>query len=63
MYKFCLMNNIYSYINEDDIKHEISDISYKLEEEMSKPINERDRKKEFNLIYQQFIKGLKLSIK
>lgn len=59
------MNDIYSYIGEEfnpsNVIEKISDISDELEEEQSKDEKDRDRKKEFDLIYQQFIQGLKLS--
>lgn len=59
------MDDIYSYIGEEfspmNVMEKISDIDMQLEEEQSKNPEERDRKKEFDLIYQQFIQGLKLS--
>jgi len=59
------MNDIYSYIGEEfnpsNVIEKISDISDELEEEQSKDEKDRDRKKEFDLIYRQFIQGLKLS--
>lgn len=39
----------------------MSNIDAKIEEETNKPIEERDKKREFKLIYMKFIEGLKLS--
>lgn len=52
------------YNNEYDkqfIMNEVTVFQKQLNEELSKPDNERDNKKEFDLLYKQFIKGLKLS--
>lgn len=59
------MDNIYRY-NSDDYGHaavieRLKDIAGELELEQEKPENERDSRKEFKLIYKQFIEGLKLS--
>ena len=53
------MNNINIY----DIESEanvINDINSQIEEELDKNIEEVDKKKIFQLRYQQFIQGLKL---
>lgn len=61
------MDNIYRYNSDDyDYGHaavieRLKDIAGELELEQEKPENERDRRKEFKLIYRQFIEGLKLS--
>ena len=50
--------------NEFDRGHIFEEIDHYqslLEEEQEKPDEERDEKKEFNLIYAQFMKGLRLS--
>lgn len=58
------MSNIYSYNSDferEQVMDKIIEINAQLEEEEAKPNNERDSDKEFKLIYQQFIQGLKLS--
>ena len=58
------MSNIYSYNSDferEQVMDKIIEINALLEEEEAKPNNERDSDKEFKLIYQQFIQGLKLS--
>lgn len=58
------MPNIYSYNSDferEQVMDKIIEINAQLEEEEAKPNNERDSDKEFKLIYQQFIQGLKLS--
>lgn len=58
------MNDIYyrnRYFNYGDILDEMSRIDEKLEEERCKSDSEYDREKEFNLIYQQFLTGMKLN--
>lgn len=59
------MNDIYKYMSEEfnplNVMERVSDISIELEEERSKEQEERDERKEFELIYRQFVQGLKLS--
>ena len=60
------MADIYRYIPSDDygraaIISKLGDIAEELELEREKPDDERDREKEFKLIYRQFMEGLKLS--
>lgn len=58
------MSNIYCYNSDferEQVMDKIIEINAQLEEEEAKPNNERDSDKEFKLIYQQFIQGLKLS--
>lgn len=59
------MQNIYKYIGDEFdnavVMDNIAQISNELDEEQSKPNEERDKDKEFKLIYRQFIEGLKLS--
>lgn len=59
------MNNIYKYIHEDfetsNVIEKINRINDELEQELSKDKNLRDKEKEFKLINQQFMEGLKLS--
>lgn len=58
------MNNIYyknRYFNYADILDEISRIDEKLEEERCKEETEYDREKEFKLLYQQLLTGMKLN--
>lgn len=61
------MNNIYKYIHEDfetsNVIEKINRINDELEQELSKDKNLRDKEKEFKLINQQFMEGLKLSIR
>ena len=58
------MNDIYR-CNEDFSRSaviaKLKDIAGELEEENEKPVEERDKSREFKLIYRQFIEGLKLS--
>lgn len=52
------------YKNEYDkqyVMNEVSILQEELNEERNKDLNDRDKEKEFKLIYKQFIKGLKLS--
>lgn len=60
------MDNIYEYKGDDFDKSVIFDkidrIHEMLEEERSKDEGERDKKREFELIYAKFIQGLKLSV-
>ncbi len=51
----------FSDFDKNVILNKISDIASQLEEERSKDDDERDVEKEKNLIYQQWIQGLKLS--
>ena len=53
-----MYNNEY---NKQFIMNEVTVLQQQLNEELSKSDNERDYKKEFDLLYKQFIKGLKLS--
>ena len=58
------MSNIYCYNSDferEQVMDKIIEINAQLEEEEAKPNNERDSDKEFKLIYQQFVQGLKLS--
>lgn len=59
------MQNIYKYIGDEFdnavVMDNIAQISNELDEEQSKPNEERDKDKEFKLIYRQFMEGLKLS--
>lgn len=61
------MNNIYKYIHEDfetsNVIEKINRINDELEQELSKDKNLRDKEKEFKLINQQFMEGLKLSVR
>lgn len=58
------MNNIYVYGDDFDraaIIDKINCIADEIKEEQSKPFEERDFDKEKQMIYAQFIQGLKLS--
>lgn len=58
------MADIYEYNNDfspTKILEDIDAIAYELSEEQSKPDEERDVKREKELIYAQFIRGLRLS--
>ena len=58
------MSDIYRYKNEFDkssVFEKISQLNSKLREEQDKPADEINDEKVFNLIYAQFIEGLKLS--
>lgn len=58
------MTDIYRYSDDfaqEKIMNDIDAIANELAEEESKPENERDKKKEKELIYAQFIRGLRLS--
>lgn len=58
------MSDIYRYKNEFDkssVFERISQLDNKLREEQDKPADEINDEKVFNLIYAQFIEGLKLS--
>jgi len=58
------MADIYQYQNKFDkanVIDELMSISEEIDEETMKPDDERDRQREFDLIYKQFVKGLKLS--
>lgn len=48
--------------DKDTIIEKLDEISEEIEKERKKPIEERDSKHEFDLIYRQFIQGLKLSV-
>lgn len=52
--------NIYDIENEANVIDKINDINSQIEEELDKNIEEVDKKKIFQLRYQQFIQGLKL---
>lgn len=52
--------NIYDIESETNIIDKINDINSQIEEELDKNIEEVDKKKIFQLRYQQFIQGLKL---
>lgn len=58
------MDNIYVYQDDferNNVIDRVNCIADKLAEEQSKPVDERDFDKERELIYAQFIQGLKLS--
>lgn len=58
------MSDIYRYKNEFDkssVFEKISQLDSKLREEQNKPADEINDERVFNLIYAQFIEGLKLS--
>lgn len=52
--------NIYNIESEANVIDKINDINSQIEEELDKNIEEVDKKKIFQLRYQQFIQGLKL---
>lgn len=52
--------NIYDIESEVNVIDKINDINSQIEEELDKNIEEVDKKKIFQLRYQQFIQGLKL---
>ena len=52
--------NIYDIESEANVIDKINDINSQIEEEQDKNIEEVDKKKIFQLRYQQFIQGLKL---
>lgn len=52
--------NIYDIESEANVIDKINDINSQIEEELDKNIKEVDKKKIFQLRYQQFIQGLKL---
>ena len=52
--------NIYDLESEANVIDKINDINSQIEEELDKNIEEVDKKKIFQLRYQQFIQGLKL---
>lgn len=52
--------NIYDKESEANVIDKINDINSQIEEELDKNIEEVDKKKIFQLRYQQFIQGLKL---
>lgn len=52
--------NIYDIESEANVIDKINDINSQIEEELDKNIEEVDKKKIFQLRYQQFIQGLKL---
>lgn len=52
--------NIYDIESEANVIDKINDINSQIEEELDKNIEEIDKKKIFQLRYQQFIQGLKL---
>lgn len=49
------------WIGDRDVFERMEEISKELAIEQGKPDNERDKGKEFNLIYAEFMQGLKLS--
>ena len=58
------MGDIYRYTDDFEqskVMNDIDAIAYELAEEESKPDEERDKKREKELIYAQFIRGLRLS--
>ena len=58
------MDNIYRYsddFSQDKVMNDIDAIAYELATEQAKPEGERDKNKEKELIYAQFIRGLRLS--
>lgn len=58
------MSDIYRYKNEFDkssVFEKISQLDSKLREEQGKPADEINDERVFNLIYAQFLEGLKLS--
>ena len=58
------MDDIYkcnSCYNRNAVIDKLKDIAGELEIEQRKPNEERNKEKEFKLIYRQFIEGLKLS--
>lgn len=52
--------NIYDIESEANVIDKINDINSQIEEELDKNIEEVDKKKIFQLRYQQFMQGLKL---
>lgn len=52
--------NIYDIESEANVIDKINDINSQIEEELDKNIEEADKKKIFQLRYQQFTQGLKL---
>jgi ribosomal protein L29 len=52
--------NIYDIESAANVIDKINDINSQIEEELDKNIEEVDKKKIFQLRYQQFIQGLKL---
>lgn len=52
--------NIYDIESEANVIDKINDINSQIEEELDKNIEEVDKKKIFQLRYQQVIQGLKL---
>lgn len=52
--------NIYDIESEANVIDKINDINSQIEEGLDKNIEEVDKKKIFQLRYQQFIQGLKL---
>ncbi len=55
------MSPIYFY-NTMDVVSKIEELQDKIDEENQKPLAERDKKKELDLVYQQLIQGMKLSV-
>lgn len=59
------MNDIYecnnSEFNQSAVIDKLKDIAGELELEQRKPVGERDKNREFKILYKQFIEGLKLS--
>jgi hypothetical protein len=45
-----------------DVVSKIEELQDKIDEENQKPLAERDKKKELDLVYQQLIQGMKLSV-
>lgn len=52
--------NIYGIESEGNVIDKINDINSQIEEELGKNIEDIDKRKIFQLRYQQFIQGLKL---
>lgn len=63
---FTKMETIYQYSNEYDkteILNKLNNISEQIQEEENKDNSEYNKEKVRKLLYEQFIQGLKLSIK
>lgn len=60
------MRTIYNYNNEFDkaeVIKKMNDLGERAQEEREKKPNEYDRKRELELVYAQFLQGLRLSIR
>lgn len=58
------MRDIYynnNYFDRRDIYNKIARLDDKINNERNKPVDERDKELEFNLLYSRFLQGLKLS--